>query len=383
MPLVTRSSQNANVRVGTTSQLSALTFTDGDLASDTTLDKIQVYDGSSLIDVATNSFAGAAVVSHSTTLTDYTTPSAATGSSGGGGDLTLSINNNNNANTQQVGGGGGVYNRIGVKFTSGSAYLAKTVDRVSFWLKKTGSPTGTASIVIRNSAGTIKETIGTLDVSTLTGSFAWYDFSSSTSATVLETDDRIEIIFTGGSGGNLVDVGFDTTSQYDTTNTHASVYVSSYTDNTAWDVSFRLYTSVNKLLNIWDNNTATKWTSNSENNPNVYVDMGSALNLCAIAIYWDSTGTETEIKIQSSANATTWTDKRKITASNLTNGAWNYYRFNIAGGARYIRVYGTGTSKTLSIWEIKILKKTDAEILNDLGILEISASDTTLGGNGT
>ena len=135
--------------------------------------------------------------------------------------------------------------------------------------------------------------------------------------------------------------------------------------------------------NVFDDSTATVFTTASENNPYVYVDMGSALNLCAIAIYHDAVGTtETEIKIQSSIDAVTWTDKRKITVSNLTTAAWNYYRFNIAGGARYIRVYGTGTSKALSIKEIKVMKKTDAQIFADLGIVEISSSDTALDGDG-
>ena len=134
-----------------------------------------------------------------------------------------------------------------------------------------------------------------------------------------------------------------------------------------------------------DDNTATKWTSNSETNPNIYVDMGSALNLCAAAFYFDSTDTtNTEILIQSSADASTWTTKRTITKSNLTNGAYNFYRFNIAGGARYIRFYGNSAGSTvLSIWEIKILKKTDAEIFNDLGMLTITSNNTALAADGT
>ena len=144
-------------------------------------------------------------------------------------------------------------------------------------------------------------------------------------------------------------------------------------------------TPVNGASSVKDNNTATRWTSSSESNPNIYVDMGSALNLCAAAFYFDSTNTtNTEILIQSSADASTWTTKRTITKSDLTNGAYNFYRFNIAGGARYIRFYGNSAGSTvLSIWEIKILKKTDAEIFNDLGMLTITPNDTTLSADGT
>ena len=54
MPLITRSSQNANVKVGTTAQLAALTFVNGDLASDTDTDKLQIFNGSSLTSIGTS-----------------------------------------------------------------------------------------------------------------------------------------------------------------------------------------------------------------------------------------------------------------------------------------------------------------------------------------
>lgn len=54
MPLITRSSQNANVKVGTTAQLAALTFVNGDLASDTDTDTLQIFDGSSLTSIGTS-----------------------------------------------------------------------------------------------------------------------------------------------------------------------------------------------------------------------------------------------------------------------------------------------------------------------------------------
>ena len=159
----------------------------------------------------------------------------------------------------------------------------------------------------------------------------------------------------------------------------------SYTINTFTSSGSLILNVIGSSANTIDDNTATKWTSYSESNPNVYVDMGSALNLCAAAFYFDSTNTtNTEILIQSSADASTWTTKRTITKSNLTNGAYNFYRFNIAGGARYIRFYGNSAGSTvLSIWEIKILKKTDAEIFNDLGMLTITSNDTTLAADGT
>lgn len=139
---------------------------------------------------------------------------------------------------------------------------------------------------------------------------------------------------------------------------------------------FTFYSPVNTTL--WDDNTATKHTSSSMTNPSILLDMSSSVNASALAIYPDMTlTTETEIKIQGSADAVTFTDLRKITVSNLTDSAWNYIRFNV-GLYRYIRIYGTGTSKILSIYEVKALKYTDALLLLGHGHLAISNSDTSI-----
>jgi len=131
------------------------------------------------------------------------------------------------------------------------------------------------------------------------------------------------------------------------------------------------------VANIKDNNTSTIWKTNSENNPNVYADMGSAYNLCALAWYHNSATTETTIKIQSSSNASSWTDERTILTSKLTADVYNYIRFNVVNG-RYLRVYGTGSSKILASAEMKVLTKTDNQLLTSHGHLSISNSDTTI-----
>jgi len=131
------------------------------------------------------------------------------------------------------------------------------------------------------------------------------------------------------------------------------------------------------VANIKDNNTSTIWKTNSENNPNVYADMGSVFNLCALAWYHNSATTETTIKIQSSSNASSWTDERTILTSKLTADVYNYIRFNVVN-ARYLRVYGTGTSKVLASAEMKVLTKTDNQLLTSHGHLSISNTDTTI-----
>jgi len=155
--------------------------------------------------------------------------------------------------------------------------------------------------------------------------------------------------------------------------------VGSITDLKFWDGTTTPTSTPNPCSNSVDDNTSTFWKSDAEANPNVYVDMSSATTTSNIAVYPNSATDETEIKIQSSPNASAWTDERTITWSNLTEGAWNYIRFNLVS-ARYWRIYGnSGASKTLAIDEIKVLDSVaDADVRNLHGHISISNSDTSL-----
>jgi len=132
-----------------------------------------------------------------------------------------------------------------------------------------------------------------------------------------------------------------------------------------------------------DDNVATSWASASEVNPNIYVDMASSTTTSNLALYPNAGTTELEIKIQSSSDAIAWTDQRTITWSNLTEGAWNYIRFNLLS-ARYWRIYGSsGGAGVLQIDEIKVLDSvSDADVRNLHGHIPISATDTALNNAG-
>ena len=135
--------------------------------------------------------------------------------------------------------------------------------------------------------------------------------------------------------------------------------------------------------NAKDDNTSTVWKTNASTNPFIYADMGSAVNLCAIAWYNNAATTETTVKIQTSTDASSWTDRRTILTANLVASVYNFIRFNTAT-ARYIRIYGSsGSSLVLSAAEIKVQKKTDAELLISHGHLAISNSDTGIELDGT
>jgi len=133
-----------------------------------------------------------------------------------------------------------------------------------------------------------------------------------------------------------------------------------------------------------DDSTSTYWESLAQTNPAIYVAEGENNNYVGCAIYW-KTSTETEITISVSTDTSFTTPEivRTILTSALTNGAWNYIRFNVKNG-RYMQIRGSsGSSKVLSLYEIKSLIKTDSEILLDLGILVISPTNTTLALDGT
>ena len=65
------------------------------------------------------------------------------------------------------------------------------------------------------------------------------------------------------------------------------------------------------------------------------------------------------------------------------DNVYNFIRFNVVN-ARYIRIYGnSGSSLVLASAEIKVLKKTDGELILNHGHLSISNSDTGIELDGT
>lgn len=419
---------------------------EGQLWYDATNDLLKASNGSAFLQVGKTSFAGAAVVSHSTTIGDYTTPSSATSSSTKAQTLVQlsvfgtssdqSIDNFTTYATQ------GAADALWISANTAKSRVNITNDNIDFDFEDNS---GSSSHIYKDIGYALNDTLARVRfkirfTSSDINSRTWFGLSSNTSDQGT-AKDFLGVLFhdtagsapsfktadadgaalpTAGDSASAAPLAMATDYWVDINRTSATVYtVSVYSDAyttlietitgscAATVASLRYigfynrndFDSTNKQVGtiddvevfdgpvytaamVYDTSTSTTAITQSENNPNIYVDMGSALNLCAIAMHWSATSTETEIKIQSSSDANSWTDKRKITVSNLTAAAWNYYRFNIAGGARYIRVYGTGTSKVLAINEIKVLKKTDAEIFADLGIVEISASDTSLDGDG-
>ena len=432
MPLVIRNSQNANVKLGTTSQLAALTFTDGDIASDTTLNRLQLYDGSTLQNVGV-SYSGAAVVTHSTTIGDYSTPSAAVAT----GEATATASDFEDAYTTNTG-----WTQTGTAITVDSGIADKLAcvsvptnadHRVSkalgftlsnsLWIAEfdyqltssvvdarafpfiltagTDKPRSTQDMlgirtqqnggltmftIYKDGAGSVTD--GT-NITIVSGT-QYYIRLERTTATNLKlsifSDSARLTHITGSPTNQTIPSTVDTltTLQHSSDDAASTEAWSANIDNTKIEDNASVIPSFS-ANNVWDDSTSTYWKNAAAVNPAVYVDAGSAKNILGLAIYLHADTTETEIKIRVSTDTSFSAGEttRTITVSNLTAGAYNYARFNLKSG-RYIQVYGSsGSSKVLAITEIKYLTKTDSQVLQDLGILEISTTDTSLALNGT
>ena len=125
------------------------------------------------------------------------------------------------------------------------------ISKATFYLKKTGSPTGNAVAKLYAHTGTYGTngtptgaalaTSDNFDVSTLSGSMALVDFSFSTPYTLANgTYYVITIEYSGGDGSNYVVVGHDTSSSSHGGNRCYTSDGSSWTSNTG-DVIFYVY----------------------------------------------------------------------------------------------------------------------------------------------
>jgi len=112
-----------------------------------------------------------------------------------------------------------------------------------------------------------------------------------------------------------------------------------------------------------DDDVLTRWQSLSENNPAIYVDTGSAQEVAGIAINLDRTvTTETQIEIRYSTDAT-FTASERIRTIDITDFTDDTYRFislpRQVDDRKFIQIFGKNSSKVLSINEIKYRAVTD------------------------
>lgn len=143
-------------------------------------------------------------------------------------------------------------------------------------------------------------------------------------------------------------------------------------------------TPTHPIGNLTNNNANSKWISGSQVGNYVIVDMGSSTRTDHVAIKPDTvTTTETLLDIDTSDDASTWTTKRCILTSKLTDNQYNFIRFN-PHNFRYIRIKGAGANAaTMSIYDVKCKSNiSDNTVQMTHGHMNISATDTGLGLSG-
>ena len=147
----------------------------------------------------------------------------------------------------------GSYNRVAQAFGTSDPLIGKIIGKVILRLKKVGSPTGTATIALTDAGTTIKATLGTLNVSTLTTTTADYTFTNYVHGVVAALTDKIAIIWTPSASGEVhVMTNSGNTGSGNTWNgTNSSVfrYISSWsaTGLTTFDLAGKIYTGGNNF----------------------------------------------------------------------------------------------------------------------------------------
>lgn len=143
----------------------------------------------------------------------------------------------------------GNYNAVMESIGSGDTLLTKLVTKITLRLKKVGSPTGTATIALTTSTGTILETYGTLNVSTLTTTTADYTFQNLNVLTPVSSGHMIGILWTPSVSGEvhvLSNLGNTTGNSWNGTASFLRRRISStWSNNTLYDNAGKIYTGGN------------------------------------------------------------------------------------------------------------------------------------------
>ncbi|MGI0048486.1 MAG: hypothetical protein ACREAW_03000, partial [Nitrososphaera sp.] len=167
------------------------------------------------------------VYPHSTEIADYSALLGATPSSDSGASYTEHMNVTREETDLDLSSDAtdGIFAGEGV--TATSSLIGKKTHRVKLRLRKNAAPTGTAYIGVWGTgaaptSANYKHLFGTLDVSTLTTSFATYIFEST--PYTLVSGDAIGIFYNGGTATNRVEAGTSNTNAFDTTNSVTRTY---------------------------------------------------------------------------------------------------------------------------------------------------------------
>jgi len=140
--------------------------------------------------------------------------------------------------------GGAIPKRAETVVNTSSAWYGLTVNRISFQIRKIGSPTGTFYVRIWDSSTVVKLELGSGNIADLTTSYVWTDFTGGSSYT-LAVGDRIGLEYTGGTWASdtLQCQGIITSDAYDPPNTtqYYQNTVGVWNAQTTYDMNFKLW----------------------------------------------------------------------------------------------------------------------------------------------
>ena len=136
-----------------------------------------------------------------------------------------------------------------------SAVYGKTINSVSFWLKRGSSTTGTAYVRVwsgtgNGNAGTQVHEFGSIALSALTTSYVKHTFS--TGSHTLAVNDTVGVEFTGGSSSTSPVLQGATTDVYDGVNTirNRNTTGGTFSPVTSHDVKFEVTVGQSKPTNV-------------------------------------------------------------------------------------------------------------------------------------
>ena len=317
------------------------------------------------------------VLDQSTTFSDFTTPTTATSVSSTASDSTLEVQTSVSNSWQISGAGNSTYN----EFSAGHSAIGTAFTQVEIYAKQEGPAAHTYRFYFcKVGTGAIGTGFSYVNQNFTPniGTSAGWRATPTFGAKVLQAGDNFRM----GMNEAKTATTYGTTSEVTGSKIHtgASGYSCGNDGTSESNGAFGLkllqtFASSNLVLGA----EGVYWKSNAETNPNCVLDMGSAVDIGQVALYWSSASTETQILIQTSTNGSDWTTVRTINSTALTDDTTNYIRFNLING-RYVRIYGnSGDSKVLAVRADMRLNPS----LGDHEHIDISSSDTTLPLDGT
>lgn len=187
------------------------------------------------------------------------------------------------------------------------------LEKVAFYLRKYNLPTGTAYARVRKvSDDSIIETSGdTLDVSTLTTSYEWKEFTFSCSPNEAvyisieyeSSEPEVRWIWAGAAVPNIsgilsyFDIGPPTI----------------WIDGSNYDVTIRIFFLNGKKENTVDGSVSTLWQPKPVNEAGAWIswDLGTSKSITGCQIYWgaDANYRPTDYKIYTSPDNSDWTER--------------------------------------------------------------------------